>query len=80
MFKQHIAMKTITITDEAYMSLFALKDAGESFTRLVLRITSGLSRKQKPTLHRLLGALSGKECDALKREHVEFKRGFRARA
>ncbi len=42
-----MAVKTITITDIAYMRLSRLKKPGESFTDLLLRLTEG----RKSVLH-----------------------------
>ena len=70
-------MKTITVTDEAYSALFSMKGSGESFTRLILRISAKLGQKRKPTLHSLLGCISEEEYQQMKNDHEEFKRNFR---
>ena len=51
-----MAHKTITISEKAYNSLKSLKKKNESFTDVILRITS--SRKQKEDLIAWLNARS----------------------
>jgi predicted CopG family antitoxin len=41
-----MAHKTLTISEEAYDALAALKKEGESFTTLIKRITAPLRRKK----------------------------------
>jgi predicted CopG family antitoxin len=41
-----MAHKTLTISEEAYDALAALKKEGESFTELIKRITSPLRKKK----------------------------------
>ena len=69
-------MKTITVTDEAYRALAALKAQGESFTRLILRLAPGARRNTTTPLDDVFGIISEEEYRELKREHEAFKRNF----
>jgi predicted CopG family antitoxin len=57
-----MAVKTITITEEAYRKLARLKKGGESFTDVINRVLGG------PSTLRLAGALSPDVGDAVARE------------
>lgn len=65
-----MAIKTITITTDAYNSIKRLKSAGESFSQLFLRIS-----RKKLKVKDLVGAvkLSDKEYKALKRRVKEHR-------
>ncbi len=55
-----MAHKTLTISEEAYEALAALKKEGESFTDLILRITAPLRKKK---LSEFAGIMAGPEYD-----------------
>jgi len=57
-----MAVKTITITDEAYRKLARLKRSGESFTDVINRVLGGPSAKE------LAGILAFVPRESLERE------------
>ena len=59
--------KTISISDEAYNLLRAIREGNESFTETILKIA------KKDPLERLTGILSKKEADEL-RSHIKASR------
>ncbi|MBI1973605.1 antitoxin VapB family protein [Candidatus Micrarchaeota archaeon] len=63
-----MAVKTITITEEAYNTLKAKRQPEESFTKVILRIT-----KRRP-LSDFWGILSKESGEALEREIMESRR------
>lgn len=65
-----MAIKTITITEDAYESIKRLKSAGESFSQLFLRIS-----KQKMKVKDLLGAvkMTDEEYKELKRKTKKYR-------
>lgn len=66
-----MAIKTITITEDAYNSIKNLKDAGESFSELFLRIS-----KKTTKVEDLLGALklSDEDAEAMKKRIAEYRK------
>jgi predicted CopG family antitoxin len=66
-----MAIKTITITEDAYESIKNLKDAGESFSELFLRIS-----KKTTKVGDLLGALklSDEDTEAMKKRIAEYRK------
>ncbi len=66
-----MAIKTITITENAYESIKKLKDADESFSKLFLRLS-----KRKIKVKDLLGAvkISDEDAKAMKRRVAEHKK------
>ncbi len=67
-----MAVKTITITEEAYRNLKARKTGEESFSDVILRLT-----KRRP-LRDFVGILSAESADAL-RAAIDEDRARRAR-
>lgn len=68
-----MASKTLNISEEAYALLHSLKQEHESFTDVILRI--GGQRR----LSELVGVLSKREADALRRAVAEGRRLSRRR-
>ena len=68
-----MSVKTITITEDAYTRLAALKEHGESFSEVVNRITL------KNSLFELAGVLSEKEAKALERAVLKTRTRMRQR-
>lgn len=64
-----MAIKTITITEDAYNSIKNLKNAGESFSELFLRIS-----KKTTKVGDLLGALKLSDTDAMKKRIAEYRK------
>ena len=62
-----MAVKTITITEEAYNHLKSAKSEEESFTEAIIRIT------KKDPLAGLIGLLTKKEAKDM-REHIKSSR------
>ena len=62
--------KTLTISEEAYEALAALKKDGESFTELVKRITAPLRKKK---LSEFAGVLAGPEYDDFEKAALEVR-------
>lgn len=69
-----MAVRTITITTDAYRNLARLKREGESFTELINRITAGTSPLD------LVGVLSDVPLDRLEGAIRGSRRASRARA
>jgi predicted CopG family antitoxin len=63
-----MAVKTITITEEAYRSLKAMKGQKESFSGTILRIT------KKKSLDEFFGILTEKEGRALEKTIMEQRK------
>ena len=63
-----MATKTITVTDDAYNALRALKDGNESFSETILRVA-----KRKP-LSSFYGILSKKSADDLEKSIADFRK------
>lgn len=63
----HMSTKTITITDAAYARLAQEKRPGESFTKVILRLT------QRRSLFDLHKVVSRKEADALAEAVLEMR-------
>jgi predicted CopG family antitoxin len=63
-----MAVKTITITKEAYDALARAKEKHESFSDAILRITG------RQSLRRFIGALSKEEGDRLAKSVDESRR------
>lgn len=57
-----MAVKTITVTEEAYNALRKMKEDEESFSRVIIR----LSERKKINLAKYSGILSEKRADELK--------------
>ncbi len=68
-----MAVKTITITEDAYTHLASLKETNESFSDVVCRITG------KSSLLELAGILTKKETEEIKSaiKHTRREMGFR---
>lgn len=66
-----MVIKTITITEDAYNSIKRLKDTGESFSELFLRIS-----KKTTKVEDLLGAvkISDKDAEAMKKRIKEYRK------
>ena len=58
-----MAVKTITVTEEAYNTLRKLKEDEESFSRVIIR----LSERKRVDLKRYAGILSEKRAEELKK-------------
>jgi len=65
-----MAVKTITITEDAYTQLAVLKESGESFSDVVRRITG------KSSLLELAGILSEKEAFELESAVRKTRKGM----
>jgi predicted CopG family antitoxin len=65
--------KTISISDEAYSKLKALKRGKESFTDAILRLTG------RKSLSEITGFLSEKEAEEMRRVIGEMREKSRAR-
>jgi predicted CopG family antitoxin len=68
-----MAVKTITITEDAYSRLAALKEPGESFSEVLIRFTGSKS------LLDLVGVLSPVEAKELERVVRDARKRMRAR-
>ena len=68
-----MAVKTITITEDAYSSLAALKETGESFSDVVRRLTG------KHSLLELEGLLTEKEASVLEEAIRKTRKGMKDR-
>ncbi|MBI4143850.1 antitoxin VapB family protein [Candidatus Woesearchaeota archaeon] len=68
-----MAVKTITITEDAYTLLATLKTAGESFSDVVCRIAG------KSSLSKLSGILSNKEANELETSIKKIRKNIDAR-
>ena len=66
-------VKTITITDQAYIHLKELKKDDESFSELFERI---YSTKSIVRLADYLGVITNEEADTLEKETVKARKGF----
>jgi predicted CopG family antitoxin len=65
--------KNISISEEAYERLAALKKPNESFTEVVNRLT------RKKSILELAGTLTGKEGDETRREIKELRKASQRR-
>ncbi|MBI4140261.1 antitoxin VapB family protein [Candidatus Woesearchaeota archaeon] len=63
-----MAVKTITITEDAYASLKSKKTSSESFTDVILRIT-----KRRP-LSDFFGVLSKETGESMEKSIMEFRK------
>lgn len=70
-----VAVKTITVTEEAYEALKSMKEEGESFSEAILRI------RGKRSLREFIGILSDEAAEEMekaireaRREHERFHR------
>lgn len=63
----HMATKTISLAEQAYQRLAAHKQAGESFSNTVLRLT------QSHSLLEIAGILTKAEADELE-DHIQQRR------
>lgn len=63
-----MAVKTITVTEDAYAKLAGLKRPGESFSELIQRMT------MRRPLADLVGILDGPQGDAMARAVVESRK------
>jgi len=70
--KQNMAVKTITITEDAYESVKRMKRENESFSELFLR----LSKEKRSTGYSIVGLLRGEDTEKL----LEKSREIRKRA
>lgn len=68
-----MAVKTITVTEEAYRKLASLKRPGESFTDVINRVLGG------PSVLKLAGILTPEAGDRLKKEVRRIRRETDAR-
>lgn len=66
--------KNISISEEAYERLTALKKPNESFTEVVNRLTN------KRSILELAGSLTEKEGDEIRREILELRKASSQRA
>ena len=72
--------RTLTIMEEAYQALRAMKKEGESFTDVILRLTS-----KKGNVGRLIEAFENREfydpdlADAVEKASREFRKNFKTR-
>ena len=64
-----MAVKTITVTEEAYEALRQLKEEGESFSKLILRVARG-----RPRLDKYIGILGGPDAERMKRNIKAFRK------
>ena len=65
--------KCITITEKAYTNLDAYKESKESFSDVINRLTA------KRSLLELVGILSHKDADVLKKHRKEINKRMRAK-
>ena len=65
-----MAHKTLTISEEAYEALAALKKERESFTELIKRITAPVRKKK---LSEFAGVMAGKEYDDFEKAALEVR-------
>jgi predicted CopG family antitoxin len=63
-----VAVKTITVTEDAYRKLARLKRGGESFSNVINRVLGGPSAKS------LVGVLDGEAGERLDREVRRMRR------
>lgn len=70
-----MATKTMNVGVDAYHALAALKQPGESFTDVILRIA-----KPQVRLSSLAGLLSDEEADRMKRDMAESRKRSRERS
>ena len=66
-----MAVKTITITEDAYEALKRLKNEGESFSEVIVRVAKG-----KENIEKYFGILDKGGAERMKRYTKEFKRKF----
>lgn len=72
--------RSLTVKEEAYQALKAMKKENESFTDVILRLTS-----QRGNARRLLEAMKNEEfhspelADRVEEESKEFRKNFRLR-
>jgi predicted CopG family antitoxin len=75
-----VPTRTLTIKEEAYQALKSIKKENESFTDVILRLTSG-----KGDLNRLLEAMKNKEFHSpelaknVEQASREFRKNFKLR-
>lgn len=62
--------KTITISEEAYEGLSELKQEGESFSEVIIRITKPLRKKH---LSEFVGIMAGEEFDDFEKAALEVR-------
>ncbi|HEX9341298.1 MAG TPA: antitoxin VapB family protein [Thermoplasmata archaeon] len=67
-----MAVKTITVTEDAYRKLARLKRSGESFSDVINRVLGGPSAKT------LIGVLDAEGGDDVEREVRRMRRDFDA--
>lgn len=67
----HMAIKTISITEDAYNSLKSKKDPNESFSEIIVRLSG------KKSLSSFFGALSKESADALEDSINEARKKHR---
>ena len=65
-----MATKSITITVEAYERLASLKESRESFSDVINRVAP----KKRPSLFGLVGILSNKESDEIRRNIADTRK------
>ncbi len=68
-----MATKTLTITEDAYERLAALKEGNESFSDVIVK------HFPKHSLSELIGILSHKEADELRKHIAERRKASRQR-
>ena len=66
-------MKTIMISDEAYMKLVAIKGS-KSFTELISEIVDAVKSKRNANIMKFAGILSKKEAEEAKRIARDIRR------